>query len=92
MLTGIGLVIIGLILVPVLPHIQLDAVLTSAELADDSKRSETLALLQKASGNGWLITTGLGVFIFVVSFVGYRSVVRISHTPRQFPENKSDLP
>ena len=60
---GIGFMLVAVLLVPALPHFQLDAVLTPQQLADIPTRDTTLALLQKANGNAWLLwfVAGLAV-------------------------------
>lgn len=52
---GVGLMLIAVLLIPALPHFQLDAVLTPQQLADIPTRDSTLALLKKANGNTWLL-------------------------------------
>lgn len=58
----LGLLFIGfgLIVLPILPAAQLDVVLTPAQLRDDALREQTLAMLQKAGGNQWLLWVTAG--------------------------------
>jgi len=67
---GVGFVAIGLVVIPVLPYFQLDRVLSPAELADESKSAATLALLEKAAGNAWLLWSLGGLVVMVLSSVG----------------------
>lgn len=67
---GIAWVAFGLLIVPILPWVQLDRVLTPDELADPQKKEATLALLKHARGNVWLFWTGAGVCLIVVSAIG----------------------
>ena len=48
---GLAFLVWGLLLVPAMPYFQLDAVLTSAELADRRKCAATLAGLKEAWGD-----------------------------------------
>jgi hypothetical protein len=70
---GVGLMLVGLVVVPLSPHFQLDAVLTPAELADEVKREATLGVLKRASGNQWLLWTGAGGVVVFFSAVGLRA-------------------
>jgi hypothetical protein len=67
---GIGLILAAVLLVPVLPHVQLDVVLTPRELADPQTRQTTLALLKKASGNQWLLWLGAGLAVTMSAGIG----------------------
>jgi hypothetical protein len=67
---GVGLLVMGLLIVPVLPHFQLDVVLTPAELADTHKREATLRMLRIAIGNQWLFWTGAGLVAICASSIG----------------------
>jgi hypothetical protein len=71
---GVGLLVMGLIIVPVLPHFQLDVVLTPAELADTQKREATLRMLRMATGNQWLFWTGAGLVASCASSIGLRAM------------------
>ncbi len=82
--TGVFFLVVGLLVVPVLPHIQLDAVLSPGELADPAKRAATITLLQKASGNQWLLWTAGGLAVTVVSAVGLRAAWPPWYAPRPF--------
>jgi hypothetical protein len=79
---GAFCLVIGVVLVPVLPHFQLDAVLTPREMADARTREATLALLRRASGNMWLFWAAVGLVGITVSAVGLRAAKRL---PRRGP-------
>jgi hypothetical protein len=67
---GLGLLAAGLAVVPILPHFQLDAVLTREELTDAPKRAAMLALLKNANGNLWLFWAGAGLVAICASALG----------------------
>ena len=67
---GLGFGTFSIFLYQLLPYVQLDAVLTQAELVDDEKRIATLAILKKASGNLGLFWLAMGVVVSVVSAIG----------------------
>lgn len=69
-LLGSAFLIFGLILIPVMPHFQLDVVLTQEELKDETLRETTLAMLKKASGNQWVIWTLGGAAQLAIGVVG----------------------
>jgi hypothetical protein len=60
----------AVVLVPALPHFQLDAVLTPQQLADVQTRDTTLALLKKASGNTWLLWFVAGLVVTTCAAIG----------------------
>jgi hypothetical protein len=62
--------LVAVLLVPVIPHFQLDAVLTPQQLADPQTRQTTLALLKQASGNVWLLWFGAGLAVTVSAGIG----------------------
>ncbi len=70
LVVGVGFLFIGLVVIPVLPYFQLDAVLTPAELADESKKEVTLAMLKRAAGNAWVLWSGAGLVVGTVSALG----------------------
>lgn len=70
---GVGFLFLGLTVVPRLPYFQLDTVLSPSELADPHRRAETLALLQRASGNEWLLWVAGGLVVVVASGIGLRT-------------------
>jgi hypothetical protein len=72
---GIGFLFVGLVVVPLLPHLQLDAVLTPWELADRQKRDATLVMLKRAAGNQWLFWAAGGLVVTVTSVVGLRAAL-----------------
>jgi hypothetical protein len=67
---GIGFLLMGLFVVPLMPHFQLDVVLSPSELADPQRRSQTLALFKAASGNQWLFWSLGGLVIILASGSG----------------------
>lgn len=73
-LFGCGLIAMGVLVVPIRPHFQLDAVLSPAQLADPAVRAATLALLQRASGNEWLLWALAGVALCTIGSIGLRAV------------------
>jgi hypothetical protein len=69
---GLWMFAIGLFIVPLLPHIQMDAVLSPAELQDDAKFEYTLSLLQREVPfymAAWML---MGAFVIGTSLVGHR--------------------
>ncbi len=78
----VGLLFFGSLIVPILPHFQLDAVLTPEELADTRTRDAVLALLRKANGNQWLFWTGAGAVATCASLVGLWTI-RSEVVPRR---------
>jgi hypothetical protein len=68
-----GLMIgLGLFIVPLLPHVMMDVVLTPDELRDEAKFNTTLALLQHSVPfymTTWIIA---GLFVITTSAVCYR--------------------
>jgi len=70
---GTGFVFVGLLVVPILPLFQLDAVLSPSELADPVKRDATRALLEKAAGNQWLFWVAGGLVVTCTSAIGLRA-------------------
>ncbi len=68
---GVVLSLIGLLVIPSLPYVQLDAVLSPDELADDAKREATLAMLKRLNNNNqWAIWTVAGLLVVAFSAVG----------------------
>lgn len=67
---GVCFMLVAVLLVPVLPHFQLDAVLTPQQLADVETRDATLALLKRASGNTWLFWFVAGLVVTGCAVVG----------------------
>ena len=67
---GALLMIIAVLLVPALPHFQLDRVLTFEELVDPATREATLTLLKKAQGNSYLALFLAGAIVAVAAGVG----------------------
>jgi hypothetical protein len=59
-----------LIIVPILPHFQLDAVMTRDELIDKRKRESMLALLRNANGNLGLAWAGAGLITICAGSCG----------------------
>jgi hypothetical protein len=80
---GVGFVAIGLLLTPVLPYFQLDAVLSPKELADPQVRDVTLAILEKAGGNQWLMWSLAGVMFCAIGGVGLFALMRMHALPRK---------
>ena len=80
---GASFMAIGMFVIPVLPHFQLDRVLTPAELADESKSAATLALLERAMGNTWLFWSLGGLIMIAMSAVGLWGMSK--STDRRFP-------
>jgi hypothetical protein len=67
---GVGLLLVGLLVVPYEPYFQLDVVLNRLELADEDKKRATLELLKRASGNRWIIWSVFGISVSGLSAVG----------------------
>ncbi len=67
---GVCFMLAAVVLVPALPHFQLDGVLTPQELADVQKRDATLALLKRASGNTSLLWFAAGLLVTSCAGVG----------------------
>ena len=67
---GLWQVFVGLVIVPVLPHFQLDRVLNENELADDATRERTLAILKRAAGNQWFFWAAPGAIVSIISALG----------------------
>jgi hypothetical protein len=70
LLIGLGFLLIGVCVVPVLPYFQLDAVLDDDELADAAKKAATLEILKRASGNQWVFWTVGGGAVAAISALG----------------------
>lgn len=70
LIIGLGFLLIGLFAIPMLPYFQLDAVLTPADLADQSKKEATLAVLKRAGGNAWIFWSGGGLLVVCFSILG----------------------
>lgn len=81
LVVGIGLLLVGMFVVPYLPYVQLDVVLNKVELADDEKKLATLALLKRANGNAWLSWSVAGLLVAGLSAIGLCS----SRTTRAEP-------
>ena len=58
----------------VLAHVQLDRVLSPAELQDQAKLQQTLALLEKAAGYQWIFWLLVGLSNLGLSLFGLRSL------------------
>ena len=71
---GLWQIFMGLVIVPVRPYVQLDAVLSHDELADEATREKTLTLLQRASGNESFFWLAPGITVSIVSAMGLWSV------------------
>lgn len=84
------------VLVPSLPHFQLDAVLTPQQLADVRTRDTTLALLKRASGNTWLLWFVAGLVVTscaAIDLAAYRPLaVRTARASFFFSLNDAILP
>lgn len=74
---GMCLMLIGVVLVPTLPHFQLDSVLTAEQLADAPTRDATLALLKRANGNLWLLWFAAGLITTSCAVVGLLASRRV---------------
>jgi hypothetical protein len=70
LVVGVGFTLVGLLVIPILPAFQLDAVLSEAELRDDKVREATMALLRRAVGNGWILWTVAGLLVVMLSATG----------------------
>jgi len=70
---GLVFIFFGVVIIPILPHFQLDVVLTQEELADEARLTSTLAMLKKASGNQWLFWVVGGVVQIVIGGVGLKA-------------------
>lgn len=75
---GMAWVAIGVMVVPLRHHIQLDVVLTPEELADARIKEKTLEMLKRTGGNEWVIWTVAGAGLMAVSGVGLVAVNRIN--------------
>jgi amino acid transporter len=80
LLVGVGFLFVGLAVVPLLPHFQLDAVLSPGELANPDKRDATLSLLKKAAGNQWLFWAAGGLVVTCTSAIGLWAALQSRHT------------
>jgi hypothetical protein len=67
---GAALLGLGLLVVPVLPHFQLDVALTPEQLRDKAVVEQTTELLERASGNQWAIWSLAGLLVIAVSLRG----------------------
>lgn len=81
---GILWTAIGLLVIPALPYVQLDAVLTMEELRDSAKREATLKLLQKAQGNESPFWTAAGLLVAGISVTGLKAARGF----KPFPEHE----
>jgi hypothetical protein len=81
LVVGLLLLLFGLLVVPVSPYFQLDAVLTKAELADHENRQATLELLNRASGNQWLLWSVAGTLVSSLSAIGLWNCRQTSDEP-----------
>ena len=63
----------GVVFFPVLPHFQLDVVLTQDQLKDDALRESTLETLDKASGNQSLFWIVGGIAQIVIGAIGLKT-------------------
>lgn len=72
---GIGMMVYGVVVVPIIPYAQVDVILTPEELADPAKVAATLAMLKKAVANLSLLVTLAGLVITLLSGLGV-SVLR----------------
>jgi hypothetical protein len=80
---GVGFVAIGVLLTPVLPYFQLDAVLSPKELADPQVRDVTLVILKKAGGNQWLLWFLAGAMPCAIGGVGLFASMRMHAQARK---------
>jgi hypothetical protein len=85
LILGASFVAVGLLLMPVLPYFQLDAVLSPEDLANPQVHDATLAMLRKAGGNQWLLWTLAGAMLCVVGGIGLRASLRIGTRPKVHP-------
>ena len=72
-LLGLGLMCYGFALLTeptTYAHFQLDRVLTPAELQDPAKRQQTLAFLERANGNVWVLWALVGTINIAASVWG----------------------
>ncbi len=67
---GFGFLFLSLTLIPILPLFQLDAVLTQEQLRDKELRESTLKMLQKASGNQWILWAIAGLAQITIGVSG----------------------
>jgi hypothetical protein len=72
LVAGIGMVFLGLFIVPSLPYLLLDVVLNPTELQDDTKLNDTLSLLQRHVPLDMISWIAAGVFLIGTSFAGRR--------------------
>jgi hypothetical protein len=72
---GVFVLLWGVIVVPAMPYLMLDVVLTPEELRDNLKQDETLMLLQKCFSRMPAIATGL--FVISTSMLGLRLTGKI---------------
>jgi hypothetical protein len=86
LIVGLLLLVVGIFVMPYMPYFQLDRVLTPTELADDNKRTATLEMLRKASGNQWLLWTIAGTTTVVLSVLGLLSLSQIVRAGERKPE------
>ncbi len=91
-LLGVGFVVIGVFVIPVLPHFQLDVVLSPTQLADPRVRDATLAVLERANGNQWLMWTVAGVVLCLVGVTGMHASLRRQMCSRTPPPTEGTSP
>ena len=76
-LVGVALLLMGLVIDPILPYVQLDRVLSPDELADPQARDQALELLRKARGHVWVLWTVAGVVAITAGFTGLAALSRV---------------
>ena len=69
-----GLLILawGLLVVPILPYVQLDVVLTPEQLRDQALKQQTLTMLQQIERHDMIWAAAAGLFVVVTSAIGLR--------------------
>jgi hypothetical protein len=74
---GVCFMLVGVVLVPTLPHLQLDVVLTPQQLAEVETRESTLALLKRASGKMWFFWSAAGLVVTLCAGIGLAASRRV---------------
>jgi hypothetical protein len=74
---GVGFIAVGTLVIPVLPYIQLDVVLSLKELADSQIHDATLSMLKKAGRNQWLMWSLAGAILCVIGGIGLRTSLQL---------------
>jgi len=70
---GIGCIFVGPALDAAYPHVKLEHVLGSDELADQATHERTLDILKRGSRTDWPVWMLLGAILFAIGFVGLRA-------------------